>query len=326
MKYVNVTANVRWGERSPLKESISLLSRIGASKIWLSEYDIHPSRDRKRIAEVGSMVRDAGLDVALYFVNHEVGRNSPDSLPFKIEAAKTLGARAICLECPADEAVARTSGENDPYGNHKDDVHIEEYFLADWDNARRRLRDAGLGIRFVHSSPAHWSGSDNTNTLRRVLGSDKGDDLGLVWYSYEEIFGLYYKIPDFVKKFGRRILEFSFSFECGARWFDHGGNSGYGKPYPGYALEEKEEMCIEQFRKSWRPVLKELSDRAVGSVRFTIGKHEGEDEEFLVRQMDELSKALAERGNERNGKGGRKTTGRPGKGKRAAKKGKDDRK
>ena len=40
----------------------------------------------------------------------------------------------------------------------------------------------------VISSPAHWSGNDNTNTLRRVLGSDKGDDLGLVWYSYEHIF------------------------------------------------------------------------------------------------------------------------------------------
>lgn len=138
MKYGNVTVNVRWGERSPLKESISLLSRIGASKIWLSEYDIHPSRGRRRIAEVGSRVRDAGLDVVLYFVDHEVGRNSPDSLPFKIEAARALGAKAICLKCPSDEAVARTLGENDPYGYHKDDVHIEEYFMADWDDARQR--------------------------------------------------------------------------------------------------------------------------------------------------------------------------------------------
>ena len=48
----------------------------------------------------------------------------------------------------------------------------------------------------------------------------RGDDLGLVWYSYEHIFDLYYETPGFVKEFGWRILDFSFSFEQGARWFD----------------------------------------------------------------------------------------------------------
>ena len=314
-KYGNVTASVRWGERSPLKERISLLSRLGVSTIWLGSYDIHPSRDRKRIAEVGKRVRDAGLDVSLYFVGHEVGRSSPDSLPFKIEAAKTLGAKALCLRCPTDAALKRTSGADDPYGDHRDDLHIEEYLMADWDDARLRLRDAGLGIRFIHCSPSHWDDRKNENTLRRLLDSDEGDDLGLVWYSDEHISDLYYATPDFVKEFGHRIYEFSFSFESGARWFDHGEYSYYGKPYPGFTVEQKKGMCIDEFRKSWRPVLKELSARAVGSVEFRIGKREGEDEGFLVQQLDELSRALAERGNE----GVKKVTRKPARmqGKRA---------
>ena len=310
-KYGNVTASVRWGERSSLEKRISLLSRLGISTIWLGAYDIHPSRDRKRIEEVGKRVRDAGLEVALYSVGHEVGRNSPDSLPFKIEAAKALGAKAMCLECPSDDAVARTSGADDPYGDHKDDVHIEEYLMADWDDARRRLRDAGLGIRFVHSSPSHWCERKKENTLRMLLDSDKGDDLGIVWYSYEHIGDLYYDTPDFVKEFGKRIYEFEFSFERGLRLFDRGDYSPFGKPYPGYTVEQKKEKCIEEFRRSWRPVLKELSARAVGSVEFRIGKREGEDEGFLVRQLDELSRALAERGDEDPKKVSREKAGNP---------------
>ena len=285
----NVTASISWEKQRPWEDALPVLSRLGVRKMHLSAYEANPVLGARRLAEIGAMIRDAGLEIVTYSPSHELGKNSPDALLLKIEAARALGARAVCLSLPDDDSVARSSGLDDGGHQYKEDFRRKEFLASDWAKARKLLRDAGLGIRLDWSTGTY--GYEETKTILSLLSGDKGRDIGVFWYAYGDPLDFREHVLPSLRAFGRRILDFQFDFNDRGQWFDH--YDSYRVRYPEYTVEQKMDKCVETFREYWPPMLARLSKRALGTVEFRLGARDGESEEFLGRQLRELSHALS---------------------------------
>jgi hypothetical protein len=88
------------------------------------------------------------------------------------------------------------------------------------------------------------------------------------------------------------LTEAGVEFDDLGSWISH-GYSFYGG-YDHYTLDQKKDKYIEEFFDCWPPALDLLPSGVLGCVRFRIGDKEGEDEGFLVRQLDAMERALAE--------------------------------
>ena len=127
----------------------------------------HPTEGVRRLSEVGEMVQDAGIAVDTYFTSHALGENSPDSLACKIDAAKALGARALCLNTTSDDEIENSNRNGGTISAER--RSLEAFMLADWERARRELRAAGLAIRL------HWfTGIHRRRSLIGARGSGTG--------------------------------------------------------------------------------------------------------------------------------------------------------
>lgn len=131
----DVTACISWEKDHPSEDALRVLSRLGVRKVHLSAYRANPALGTRRLAEIGTIIRDAGLEVATYSPSHELGENSPDALPLKIEAAKAVGTRAVCLSLPRDRSVALSS-EGDEGRQNKEDFLRAKFLASDWEKAR----------------------------------------------------------------------------------------------------------------------------------------------------------------------------------------------
>ena len=291
----NVAASITWEKRRPLEEALPVLSRLGVKKMHLSACEANPVLGARRLAEIGARIRDAGLEVATYSPGHELGENSPDALPLKIEAAKALGAGAVCLSLPDDGRIARSSGIDGAGRQYREDFHLAEFLASDWKKALRQLREADLGMRLVWRTGL--PGRSTTETMRSLLSGCRGRDIGVFWYAYGDPLDFRESVTPHLRAFGRRILDFQFDFNDRGKWFDH-YDSYYAK-YPQYSVEQKMDKCIQAFRECWPQMLAKLPERALGTVEFRLGERDGESEEFLARQLRELSCALSRTGTAR---------------------------
>ena len=283
----NVTVRLQIQRRDTLDGLLPVLTRLGVNRMLLHSNLAHPTLGQRRLAEIGTKLRDAGIEVETYFTGHVLGENSPDSLMRKIEAAKAVGARALCLNTPEDQDIERSREKDQRY--NAEYRHLEEFVLSDWDKAKNELRAAGLGIRLRWVTGAYRR---SDNILRTLLAKGRGKDVGLSWYTYGDASFVKYELPPLLRVFGKRILDFSMEFDDLGSWISH-GYSPYGG-YDHYTLDQKKDKYIEEFFDCWPPALDLLPSGVLGCVRFRIGDQEGEDEGFLVRQLDAMERALAE--------------------------------
>ena len=282
----NVTVRLQIQRRDTLDGILLVLARLGVNRMLLHSTLAHPTLGQRRLAEIGTKLRDAGIEVETYFTGHVLGENSPDSLMRKIEAAKAVGARALCLNTPEDQDVERSRETDQRY--NAEYRHLEEFVLSDWDKAKSELRAAELGIRLRWVTGAHRR-SDN---ILRTLLAKGGKDVGLSWHTYGDASFVKYELPPQLRVFGKRIQDFSMAFDHLGSWISH-GYSFYGG-YDHYTLDQKKDKYIEEFFRCWPQALDLLPAGVLGCIDFRIGDKEGEDEGFLVRQMEAMEKALGE--------------------------------
>ena len=280
----SVMVDLRLKGHYGLDDVLPVMSRLGVGRMNLDVSMAHPICGVRRLSEVGAKIRDAGIAVETYITHHVLGENSPDALACKIDAAKAVGARAFCLSIPSDGNIER-SRETGPRRS-AEYCNLEKYVLSDWEKARRDLRAVGLGIRLSWVSGVYGRSG---NYLQQLLALDGGDDVGVSWRSYNDADYMDENFP-LLRAFGKRICDFSFSFDGNGRWFPH-GYTPY-RHYPEYTLEQKKEKCIEDFCKRWHSTLDYFFFFFFFSVEFRIGYVEGEDEAFLVSQLDALADEL----------------------------------
>ena len=244
----NVTVGLQIQRRDTLDGLLPVLARLGVTRMLLYSNLAHPTLGQRRLAEIGVKLRDAGIEVETYFTGHVLGENSPDSLVRKIEAAKAVGARALCLNMPEDQDIERSREKDQRY--NAEYRHLEEFVLSDWDKAKSELRAAGLGIRLRWVTGAHRR---SDNILRTLLAKGRGKDVGLSWYTYGDASFVKYELPPQLRVFGKRIQDFSMAFDHLGSWISH-GYSFYGG-YDHYTLDQKKDKYIEEFFDCWPPAL-----------------------------------------------------------------------
>ena len=290
-----ITVQLGTGGRSTIDGMLPVYSRLGIERIHVYASLAHPTDGVRRLSEIGDRIRDAGIAVETYFTRHVLGVNSPDSLSCEIDAAKALGARALCLNTPDDDEIETSRGKNGRIDAELRD--LEALMLSDWKRARRDLRAAELAIRLQWITGIYRS---SDKTLRKLLACGRGKDVGVSWHACNDPVSIKYDMLPLLRMIGHRISDFSTSFDERHQWFSH-GYSSYGS-YPQYTLEQKKEKCIEEFRDVWAPALDLLPAGVLACVEFRIGDKEGEDEDFLVRQLDALDEMLGESERRKRGK------------------------
>ena len=283
----NVTVDLQTQRRDTLDDLLPVLVRLGVNRMHLRSGMAHPTIGIRGLAEIGARLRDAGISVETYSTGHVLGENSPDSLPRKIEAAKAVGAHALLLNTPEDADIERSQSMDQRYSAEY--RHLEEFVLSDWEKAKDELRAAGLGVRFRWVTGGYRR---SDKILRKLLAKSRGKDVGVSWHTYGDSCFVLYDLPPLLRVFGKRIRDFSMSFRNLGGWISH-GYSSYPS-YPQYTLDQKKDKYIEEFFRCWPQALDLLPAGVLGCIDFRIGDEEGEDEGFLVRQMEAMEKALGE--------------------------------
>ena len=105
----NVTVGLQIQRRDTLDGLLPVLTRLGVNRMLLNSTLVHPTLGQRRLAEIGTKLRDAGIEVETYFTGHVLGEHSPDSLIRKIEAAKAVGISTVVVDRGGNKFTGRVA-------------------------------------------------------------------------------------------------------------------------------------------------------------------------------------------------------------------------